>query len=186
MKRVLKEEIIKLRKEGLTYKKIRERLGCTKSLISYHCKNAGMSSENARHYPTEEIVLYANKLYKEGKNLKEIAILTGKSRPSIKKYIKNYNGKKYVTNITHSESVVSWRQKTKIKLVEYKGGKCANCGYDKCIEALDFHHVNPLEKDFTIGGKSWAFETLRKEADKCILLCRNCHIEEHKRLRESS
>ena len=55
-------------------------------------------------------------------------------------------------------------------------------GYDKCIEALAFHHLDPMEKDFNIGGKSWAIETLKKEADKCILVCHNCHTEIHQGL----
>lgn len=37
----------------------------------------------------------------------------------------------------------------------------------------------PDEKDFTIGGKSWSFEKLKKESDKCILVCSNCHKEIH-------
>ena len=46
-------------------------------------------------------------------------------------------------NTTKSESVMSWRKRTKAKLVEYKGGKCECCGYNNCIEALEFHHIDP-------------------------------------------
>lgn len=81
--------------------------------------------------------------------------------------------------ITRSQSVVSWRKRTKQRLVEYKGGKCECCGYNRCIEALEFHHLNPSEKDFTISGTSKAFETLKKEVDKCIMVCSNCHKEIH-------
>ena len=36
-------------------------------------------------------------------------------------------------------------------LLEYKGGtKCSKCGYDKCEGALQFHHLNPKEKDFRL------------------------------------
>jgi len=63
-------------------------------------------------------------------------------------------------------------------LVEYKGGKCSVCGYSKCLDALEFHHTG--EKSFTIGKRKNApIEVLKKEADKCILLCRNCHAERH-------
>lgn len=72
------------------------------------------------------------------------------------------------------------RQKLKEKLVNYKGGKCEICGYDKCIAALDFHHLNPEEKEFGItNGKVIPFELAKKEADKCILVCSNCHREIH-------
>jgi ribosomal protein L30E len=80
--------------------------------------------------------------------------------------------------------VVDFRKRTKIKLVEYKGGKCEKCEYKKCIEALEFHHLNPNEKDFTISGKSWSFDRLKEEVDKCILVCSNCHKEIHYELKK--
>lgn len=81
------------------------------------------------------------------------------------------------TAITHIRKAI------KIQLIKYKGGKCKNCGYDKCIEALQFHHRNENEKLFEIS--QYQHITIRpmdeyyKEADKCDLLCSNCHIEEH-------
>lgn len=74
----------------------------------------------------------------------------------------------------------SSRQRLKEKLVEYKGGKCEICGYNKCINALEFHHLDPSEKDFGISnGNAIAFEKAKKEVDKCILVCANCHREIH-------
>ena len=82
-----------------------------------------------------------------------------------------------------SESVRLRKRAIKHQLLLYKGGKCERCGYDKCEGALQFHHVNPQEKDFTIGqiklGKDYTMEDLYKEVDKCVLLCANCHAEEH-------
>ena len=73
------------------------------------------------------------------------------------------------------------RQKLKEMAVTYKGGKCEKCGYNKCIAALDFHHLNPLEKDFSIGNKGYtrSWENIKKEIEKCILVCANCHREIH-------
>ena len=73
------------------------------------------------------------------------------------------------------------RQKQmKIDAVKYKGGKCKVCGYDKYVGALDFHHINPDEKDFAISElKSYTWDTIKKELDKCICVCRNCHAEIH-------
>lgn len=68
----------------------------------------------------------------------------------------------------------------KEKAVEYKGGCCQVCGYDRCIRALDFHHIDSSKKDFTISSncnKSW--ERIKIEIDKCILVCSNCHREIH-------
>lgn len=71
-----------------------------------------------------------------------------------------------------------FRARFKWRLVEYKGGCCTKCGYSKKVpSAYDFHHVG--EKDFGIGQRRWDFERAKKEVDKCVLLCRNCHMEVH-------
>lgn len=71
------------------------------------------------------------------------------------------------------------RRKVKSLLIKEMGGKCALCGYDKCQEALQFHHLNPEDKAFGIAenGSTKAFSTLLEEAKKCVLLCANCHAE---------
>ena len=65
--------------------------------------------------------------------------------------------------------------------VEYKGGKCEKCGYDKYIGALQFHHRDLSRKDFNISRcKSRVFDdSIKQELDKCDLLCANCHFETH-------
>ena len=80
-----------------------------------------------------------------------------------------------------SEAVQRRRDKTKQILIEYKGGKCQICGYDKCQGALEFHHIDPSEKDFGIGQKGYtrSIGENKKEVDKCILVCANCHREIH-------
>ena len=75
--------------------------------------------------------------------------------------------------------VVNFRRKVKAELVTYKGGHCEKCGYDKCTDALEFHHIDPSQKDFSISGRSLSFERLKSEVDKCILVCSNCHKEIH-------
>ena len=67
--------------------------------------------------------------------------------------------------------------------INYKGNKCSKCGYNKCIQALELHHKNPEEKEFTINNaimvKNYKFKNIKKEVDKCILVCANCHREIH-------
>jgi hypothetical protein len=79
-----------------------------------------------------------------------------------------------------SNNVMNWRNRAKLKLIEYKGGKCSICGFNKPVPgAYDFHHLDRNEKEFSIGGTSWSFERIKSEVDKCILVCRNCHAEIH-------
>lgn len=78
------------------------------------------------------------------------------------------------------------RKKIKLMAIKYKGGACKKCGYSKCVDALEFHHVDELIKEFGIGrnGYCTSWEKLKVELDKCDLLCANCHREEHAKMTE--
>ena len=76
-------------------------------------------------------------------------------------------------------SVTDRRSLMKQKAIEYKGGKCEICGYNKCNRALAFHHVDPTEKEYSLSRPSIGWEKMKKELDKCILVCCNCHMEIH-------
>lgn len=86
-------------------------------------------------------------------------------------------------NITSSQHISIKRRAVKKALVEYKGGKCERCGYNKSMRALEFHHLNPIEKDFGISKDiNKSLNVLKEEVDKCILVCSNCHAEIHDEL----
>ena len=78
-------------------------------------------------------------------------------------------------------AVSKHRRVNRQKLVTYKGGKCSICGYNKCIGALDLHHIDDSKKEFTISdhGLTLGCDKIVAEADKCVLLCANCHREVH-------
>jgi hypothetical protein len=168
------KEIITLRKEGKTYKEIVNLLGCALSTVSYHCKIYKLGDNNQKI--SEDEIKSFQILYDTLGSVKKVMKKTNRSFETIKKYVKTTERQKTITN---SESVILWRKRTKIKLIEYKGGRCEICGYDKCMRALSFHHKNPNEKDFSISGKSLSFEKLKGEVDKCMLVCSNCHSEIH-------
>ena len=89
-------------------------------------------------------------------------------------------------NMSHAQAVTIKRRAIKKMLIERAGGKCSNCGYNKCVRALEFHHLNPEEKDFGISKTlTKSISALKEEVDKCVLLCSNCHAEEHQRLYEA-
>lgn len=79
------------------------------------------------------------------------------------------------------KAVAKRRKKVRQMLVEYKGGKCELCDYSQCIEALDLHHRVANTKEFGISssGLTRSWEKNKTEADKCVLLCANCHREIH-------
>jgi len=75
-------------------------------------------------------------------------------------------------------AVAKRRRKIKTLAIQYKGGKCQICGYSKYQGALDLHHVSG-KKEFGIGDKGYtrSWEKIRREIDKCVLVCANCHRE---------
>jgi len=79
------------------------------------------------------------------------------------------------------KAVAKRRKKLKEMAIEYKGGKCIICGYKKCVRALNMHHEDPSQKEFGLSsrGLTRSWEKVRRELDKCVLLCSNCHHEVH-------
>lgn len=71
------------------------------------------------------------------------------------------------------------RYALKERAIAYLGGSCRICGYDKWPAAFDFHHIDSMEKDFTISDVMTSWERIKPELDKCVLLCANCHREVH-------
>ena len=80
-----------------------------------------------------------------------------------------------------SEKVMRNQKRKKQYAIDLFGGKCCICGYDKCIEALEFHHLDKSTKEEKPSKAilSWSFDRAKKELDKCILVCANCHREIH-------
>lgn len=83
-----------------------------------------------------------------------------------------------------SEAVSRRRRKVKDIVVEEAGGCCQLCGYDRCVGALHFHHLEADEKIFGLGERGYtrSLAIVRAEAAKCVLLCSNCHAEVEARL----
>lgn len=77
-------------------------------------------------------------------------------------------------------NVKNSRARLKERIIYVMGEKCQCCGYNKCNTALELHHLDPKEKDFSIGSNTnnrW--QNVRNEIQKCILVCANCHREIH-------
>lgn len=104
-------------------------------------------------------------------------ILTGRQRRYCSLTCKNRSNN---TKYQNYESQKRRGEDRKLKLVKMKGGKCQKCGYDKNYSALCFHHLRDKRFGITIrecSNNSW--NVLLEEVDKCVLLCHNCHMEEH-------
>lgn len=85
--------------------------------------------------------------------------------------------KRQLASKTDANRIRKIRQKNKEYAIKQLGGKCARCGYDEFVEALDFHHINPRKKSKNVSSLLGKIDTsaLYQEIRKCILLCGNCH-----------
>jgi predicted transcriptional regulator len=175
------EKISNLRLEGKSYNEISKILEISKATVSYHSRKLNMNNPvKGNRLGFTELNNLIN--YYKDHTIKETAEFFKVSESTVKRY-----GNKKMIKYTEEENKVrnyirlkDRRQQLKKMGVEYLGGKCIVCGYDKCIWALQFHHRNPKEKDFTISTYSnLGWEKIKKELNKCDLLCSNCHDELH-------
>lgn len=175
------EKVIELRKQRKSYNEISKELNISKSSVSYHCIKSGYNNIGLGHEVIDDEIILKLREYYLTHTVDETASKYNISKSSVKKYV----DKKRVIYTEEErrdkevKRVVSWRVKLKEKCVEYKGGKCIICGYNKCISALEFHHIDPSEKDFRISSGIKRWELVEKEISKCILVCSNCHREIH-------
>jgi hypothetical protein len=111
----------------------------------------------------------------------------------------------YKDPVKQAEAQRSWYLREKERLIPIRGVRrttirrrnkafaqryklwsgCQFCGYNKCAEALEFHHLDPSTKDSMpneIIRDSTHMGDIKAELRKCIVLCANCHREEHARL----
>lgn len=106
-----------------------------------------------------------------------------KCRPCKREYDREYHRKrspearqqKLVSNKNRQDNL-----KTELNDYKRKAG-CKFCSEDEPI-CLDFHHLDPKEKDINLSDalrKGWTFERMKKEIDKCIIVCSNCHRKVH-------
>ena len=112
-------------------------------------------------------------LVKEGKTTKEISEELGYPISTIRYYREDKKDR-------NTNRVAEHRRKIKRKAIDYSGGRCLNCEYNKCESSLNFHHIDPKEKEIDISkGNTRSWSKIKEEVDKTILVCRNCHGEIH-------
>lgn len=95
----------------------------------------------------------------------------------------------YADRANYLKQAVARRRKVIRQLaLKYKGNQCSICGYNKCLQALEFHYLESSKKDFGISASGYtrSWKVILKELDKCLLLCANCHREVHEGITQLS
>jgi DNA-binding CsgD family transcriptional regulator/transcription elongation factor Elf1 len=176
-------KIIELRKEGKSFRIIAKELECSQSTVSKWCNRNGLGDIGLKNYKelSDSEIIELKEFYKTHTK-KETSIKFGVSETTVIKHSDKKTIRLSIDELHMNmlNTRLKRRQIIKKRGVEYKGGKCSRCNYDKCMSALDFHHLDPSKKDFTISkflNLSW--EKIKIELDKCELVCSNCHREIH-------
>ena len=172
-------------KNAIVYKTVGHRNDAEKH--NRVCRKCGYKSGNWKLQPNTECCMCQKKVYRIPSRLKEGSHFC--SYVCRNKFYSKENSFVWKGGPTESGKrgrIKDWerRKNKKIRASSIFGGKCSICGYDKCLDALDFHHINPLEKDDNLKGL-WAqkWSKIESEVKKCILLCSNCHREYHSKER---
>lgn len=153
--------------EGKTLRQIQKELNCSYKTLKKHIIFYNIDITPRRKCKYCNKLLKGNKIYFCGDRCK---------------FNYYYHNKKNKSVIDKSKKQVLVGQTKRKKLVELFGGKCSICGYDKNMGALTFHHKDSSTKKFGISGRLLTtknMEELIEEANKCVLLCHNCHMEVH-------
>lgn len=81
-----------------------------------------------------------------------------------------------MASTNNSKNVINFVKNRKHNLIQVFGGKCCLCNFNSFVEALEFHHVHPEDKEFPLSSNIMkSLDKQLKEARKCVLLCANCH-----------
>lgn len=153
---------------GATVREASEVLGVSYTTIRYWIKRLGLETERMARLRESKAAIDA------GLTRVTMACPTHGEVPFFRRPDGNYRCTK-----CRSEAVVKWRRRAKLRLIERAGGRCELCGYDRHPGALHFHHLDPSSKRFPLSreGTTRSFAEAAEEADKCVLLCGNCHAE---------
>lgn len=172
----LREKVAEMSRNGMSYNQIKEKTGLGKGTISAICQE--INGKKIYTKLTPEKVAELQELYNQIGNIKNVALITGISYTRLRSVLELKNRPKPKSGY---QQVKDRRRKVKSKLVAYKGGKCQICGYSRCSDALDFHHIDPSSKSFQLSNSNIYknMDRLKEEADKCMLVCSNCHREIH-------
>ena len=151
---------------GFSSHKIAQRLMVSQATVKYWLKKHGLKTQwkvNNRYVGKKVFLCLC------GENKKENFMIS-----------KNKTRSHTLCKKCHNKNTIKRGRLNRKTYVDYKGGKCEKCGYNKCIEALDFHHRDKNGKDLKFKTiRYWGIEKAKKELDKCVLLCCRCHREEH-------
>jgi transposase len=189
-----RDSLTTLLARGLSVEKIAQRFGRHPSTVAYWMAKYGLEAPNRDKHAAKGGIARDRlvELIERGMSITEIAEAVRLSKATVRYWLGRHGLSTRATERLAAErgrcrqdQVSDNRRRVKAVLVAEAGGGCAVCGYDRCVSALQFHHLDRAEKRMNLSaqGVTLALSVLRAEAAKCVLLCANCHAEVESGLR---
>jgi predicted transcriptional regulator len=163
MKKETLKELYLIQK--LSQEKIAKKLACSQSSVSYYLNKYSIK-RNQRNIETSTLEKICPSC-KIKKLLTDFYMRSSKGRRGHGSWCKK----------CMNAQVLKRQRAYKAAHVKRKGGCCQACGFDKYDGALEFHHVDPSQKDNKMGKMAGSSNSPKVQAElaKCVLLCSNCH-----------
>jgi excisionase family DNA binding protein len=160
-----RELVVSLVEDGLTIQQMAERLGIGATTVRYWLRRHGLTTARASGALRPS----------DGPG----AVIRECRRHGYTTWLRSGAGDRYRCRQCRIEAVTARRRRIKRQLIDEAGGRCVLCGYDRFPGALQFHHLDPARKSFSLSqqGVARSLEKARAEAAKCVLMCANCHAE---------
>jgi DNA-binding transcriptional ArsR family regulator len=140
--RISEDELRPLVDGGATLREMAAELGRSVATIRHWLKKYGLVSDGGRRRAL------ANEARSTGQNYATLEC----HYHGVTRFI--LEGRGYFRCLQcRKERVAEWRRRVKRRLVEEAGGSCVICGYDRCVAALHFHHLDPTAKSFALSQR---------------------------------
>jgi transposase-like protein/5-methylcytosine-specific restriction endonuclease McrA len=164
---ITREVLVGLVAEGLSVRGMAERIGCSTATVRHWLRKHDVETDRTAKL----------RATREGRAAAEPAMLRFCNVHGATAFVLDRDGY-YRCPKCRADSVIRRRARIRAEVIADAGGCCAICGYSRNPAALQFHHLDPATKEFTLrNGDTRSLERMRAEAAKCVLLCANCHAE---------
>jgi 5-methylcytosine-specific restriction endonuclease McrA len=149
-------------KRGMTKQEIADKYGYTTSKVKYLLEKFGIT-KNSENVITD--------------TTPRKCAQCGEEKPSTEFYMRSDKGIDTHCRTCSSSKTVARYKSYKLSYIALKGGCCQACGFNKYEGAMEFHHVDPAEKDNSIARlmRHPSSPKILAELKKCVLVCSNCH-----------
>ncbi|MEA2383928.1 MAG: hypothetical protein QOH72_3899 [Solirubrobacteraceae bacterium] len=164
---IARDVLAELAREGLSIRGMASRLGCSTATVRHWLRKHEVETHRASQLRST----------REGRSEDLPATMRVCTAHGATTFVLDRDGY-YRCPKCRAESVIRRRTRIRDAVIAEAGGCCAICGYARNPAALQFHHVDPATKEFTLrNGDTRSLDRMRAEAAKCVLLCANCHAE---------